>query len=106
MDLILSGWLDLMSSFTSIVVTRGTQASFSSLVSTADRRFIYVDVGRPGLLGDSTIYSMSTLTKNIEENVRLGDDVPSLCIAGVPIRPYLIGDCAFALDIHLMKSCS
>ena len=75
-------------------------------VSPADRRFIYVDVGRPGGLGDATIYSMSTLKNNIEWNVCLGDDVPSLFIAGVPIRPYLIVDCAFALDVHLIKSCS
>ena len=52
-------------------------------VSTADRRFIYADVGRPGVLGDSTIYSMLTLKRNTEEKVWFGDDVSSLFISGV-----------------------
>ena len=75
-------------------------------VSTADRKFIYVDVGRPGVLDDSSIYTRSSLKRNIDNNIWLGDDVPSLHIAGVPVRPDIIGDCAFFLDIHMMKSCS
>ena len=75
-------------------------------VSTADRKFIYVDVGRPGVLGDSSIYTRSSLKRNIDENIWLGDDIPSLNTAGVPVRPYIIVDCAFSLDFHMMKSCS
>ena len=75
-------------------------------VSTADRRFTFVDIGRPGVLGDSTIYSLSELKRNIDMGHWLGETIPDLSIANVPVRPYLMGDCAFTLDCNMMKSSS
>lgn len=73
-------------------------------VATANRRFIYADIGRPGVLGDSTIYSRSSLKRNIDDKTWLGDGIPDLVISGIPVRPYLVGDCAFTLDKNMMKT--
>jgi len=34
--------------------------------------FFFLDIGRPGVLGDSTIYSLSELKRNIGSGVWLG----------------------------------
>lgn len=65
--------------------------------STADRRFTFIDVRRPWVLGDSKIFEESALKWNIDTGPWLQDNVPSLSIAGVDVCPYLIGDCAFSL---------
>lgn len=75
-------------------------------VCTADRHFNYAEVGIPGLYGDSTIFKQSTLLKNIEEDKWLGSNTPSLRVENVCVRPYLLGDCAFNLDMYIMKTCS
>lgn len=53
-------------------------------------KFTFLDVGRPGVLGDSTIFDQSTLHKNISESVWLGADVPDLGTAGIMERPYTV----------------
>jgi len=75
-------------------------------VVSADRRFIFADVGRPGFLGDSTIYSSSELKRKIDSKEWLGSSIPDLTIANVPVRPYLVEDCALTLDGNMMKSSS
>ena len=75
-------------------------------VATANRKFTFVDVGRPGVLSDSTVYSYSDLKRNIDDGKWLGDSIPDLMVAGVPVRPYLIGDCAFTLSTNMLKSSS
>jgi len=75
-------------------------------VATAERRFTFVDIGRPGVLGDSTIYNASELRRNIDSGRWLRESIPSFNIANVAVCPYLTGDCAFTLDKNMMKSSS
>lgn len=75
-------------------------------VCTADRKFTYIDVGRPGVLGDSTIFQRSSLKRNIDDGKWLGSAIPDLNISDVTVRPYLIGDCAFSLQTYMMKTTS
>lgn len=73
---------------------------------TADRRITFADVGRPGVLGDSTIFERSALRAKIREGAWLGTETPDLVVGDVKIRPYLMGDCAFTLDTFMMKTSS
>lgn len=75
-------------------------------VVTANRRFIYVDVGRPGVLGDSTIYDRSMLRSNIDSEKWMGAAILDLVVSSIPIRPYLMGYCAFTLNVNMMKTAS
>lgn len=83
---------------------------FASIVlfacCTSNRRFTFVDIGRPGVLGDSSIFERSMLKKNIDDGVWLGAEIDNMDIAGVKVRPYLMGDCAFSLSINVMKTTS
>ena len=73
-------------------------------VCDANRHFLYCDSGYPGIIGDSTLYEISELKKQIMNGEWLGTKIPSLIIFGAEIRPYLIGDCAFRLSRNMMKS--
>eukprot|EP00737_Agarophyton_chilense_P005228 gb/GEZJ01007528.1/.p1 GENE.gb/GEZJ01007528.1/~~gb/GEZJ01007528.1/.p1 ORF type:complete len:114 (-),score=5.75 gb/GEZJ01007528.1/:352-693(-) len=71
---------------------------------TANKKFIYADIGRPGVLGDSTIYDRSSLKRNIDEGLGLGAQITVLRLADIAIRPYLLGDCAFTLNMNMLKT--
>ena len=67
---------------------------FTSLVffgvSDAQRRFIYVDCGFPGVMGDATIFNASKLKRMIDTGEWIGQDLPPLRTHGETVRPYLI----------------
>lgn len=75
-------------------------------IVSADRLFLFVDILNPGVLGDCTLLERSKLKNNTDDGVLLGELVPDLVIAEVPVLPYLIVDCAFCLDVHMMKATS
>lgn len=74
-------------------------------MATAERRFLFVDVGRPGVLCDSSVYSATELKGDIDYRTWLVETA-KLQIANVPESPYLMGDCAFTLDKSMIKSSS
>lgn len=94
----------LLRSSLSIATTKGLRILFA--LSTADRRFIYADVGNPGVLGDSTLFERSHLKSVLTTGEWCGETVPSLYIDGIEVRPYVISDCAFSLPKHVMKTSS
>lgn len=75
-------------------------------VVTADHRFRYADVERPGVLGESIIFYRSSLKANIGNGTWLGTDIPDLQIADISVRPYLIEGCAFTQYMNMMKTTS
>ena len=84
---------------------KGFESLVLFAVSSADRKIIYADVGQPGVLGDSTIFERSVLHQMITSGKWLAN-IPSLYIGDIEVRPYLLGDCAFSLAKHMMKTCS
>ncbi len=60
-------------------------------VASANRKFIYADVGRPGVLGDATIFERSTLSKISTQEKWLSGDIPPLNVGNIEVRPYLMG---------------
>ena len=68
-------------------------------------RFMYVDVGRPGSVGDSAAFERSSLMQLLRNGTLLGAQ-HSRDVAGVKVKPYLVGDAAFALSSHVMKGYS
>ena len=83
---------------------------YPSLVLFADsdarRRLLFCDYVIPGVMGDSNIFDISELKRQISSGRWLGDNVPSLNILGTLVRPYLLGDCAFSLSVNMMKTTS
>lgn len=73
---------------------------------TVNRRYTFVDIGKPGVLGDFSILEDSTLKRRISEGLWIGREIPDLMVANIPIRPFLIGDCALAICTNVMKTCS
>lgn len=73
-------------------------------MASADRRFLYADVGYPGVLSDSTIFERSKLREMIHSEQWPGPIVPTLQVGSVGIRPYIIGDGAFSLSKYMMKT--
>ena len=58
------------------------------------------------MLGNSTISNSSSLRESINSRKWLGDTIPDLVIGGLKVRLHIIGDCAFQLDVNMMKSSS
>ena len=75
-------------------------------VSDARKRLLYCDYVILGFMGDSNIFDISELKREISSGRWLGDDVPSLNISGTLVRPYLLGYCAFSLSVNMMKTTS
>ena len=73
-------------------------------VCDSSRKFTYADVGLPGVLSDSSIYERSRLRTLINRKQWPPAHCPSLQIGNVSVKPYLIGDCAFSLEEHMMKT--
>ncbi len=73
-------------------------------VSDSRRRFLYAEAGYPGIMGDSTIFEVSKLKSMIEKGEWLGEDISSLKIGEVNVRPYLIGDCVLTLNTNMVKT--
>ena len=67
----------------------------------ADRRFLYADIGSPGVLGDSAIFDRSSLKSWIA-----GLDIAPMRVGDVLVWPCFLGDCAFCLGKRMMKSSS
>ena len=83
---------------------KGSPASLLLAICDAKGRFLYVNVGAPGSVGDARLWARSDLCSRIEGGM--------LDIAGVElsdgeetrmIRPVLVGDAAFPLGPHMMK---
>ena len=68
----------------------------------ANYKFLYVDVGSAGRVGDAGVFSSSTLkcalTKN-SINLPNARSLPNTC----PINYHLVGDDAFPMSLSLMK---
>lgn len=47
---------------------KGYISIFLFAVVTTDRRYTYIDTGKPVVLADTTIYDQSVLKKNIEDS--------------------------------------
>lgn len=56
---------------------------------TADKHFIYADIGTTGVHRDVTIFHRSTFRCYIVENECLGDNVPSVNFGNLAVGPYL-----------------
>ena len=75
------------------------------LLGVCDRngQFTYIDVGRPGSVGDAYVYRHSGLKAKIDADKWLNEFEQEL--KHVTVKPYLIGDAAFPLGPELMKNC-
>ena len=73
------------------------------LLGVCDHRccFTFVDVGRAGCVGDAYTYNESSLKRRIEAGQWLADIDRD--IGGTFVKPYIIGDSAFALGSQLLK---
>ena len=78
---------------------------FSSIliVGCVDARGIFpnINAGRLGSVGDAFAFNRSELCARMADG-RWGDE-PARVIRGQDVRPYLVGDAAFALTSKLMK---
>jgi len=69
----------------------------------ADLKFIYVDIGSPGSVGDAGIWNRSQIKQAIEQNtLNIPPDTP-LPGDNEPMPYFIIGDDAFSLTTRLMK---
>ena len=67
----------------------------------ANYKFLYVDVGSAGRVGDAGVFSSSTLKGALDKNTL---DIPSPCLLGEDMIHYhLIGDDAFPMSVSLLK---
>ena len=63
--------------------------------------FTYIDAGRAGSIGDAYTYNHSSLKHRISSGQWLRH--PGRIIKDVLVKPYLVGDSAFALSPYLIK---
>ena len=63
--------------------------------------FTFVDVGAAGSIGDAAVYNYSVLKKNIDNGAWL--NYRQWQVDQTTIRPFIIGDSAFALSSTLMR---
>ena len=80
---------------------KGYPSAVAFAVASADRRFLYADIGSPDVLGDSTIFDRSSLKSCIA-----GLDIAPMRVGDVLVWPCFLGDCAFCLGKRMMKSSS
>eukprot|EP00171_Calliarthron_tuberculosum_P003968 IDg3968t1 len=85
---------------------KGFESLILFALSSADRRIIYADIGAPGVLGDSTLFDRSKLKQKLFSRQWPGYFVPLLSIGDITVAPYIMGDGAFSLSKHVMKTCS
>jgi hypothetical protein len=69
-------------------------------------RFTYVNAGAPGCVGDAGLFGRCKLQENIEAGIMKRKDIPLYLENGEikSIFPYLVGDAAFPLGVHMMKA--
>jgi hypothetical protein len=89
---------------------KGSIASLLLAVCDIKMRFTYVNAGAPGCVGDAGLFGRCQLHDNIEAGIMKQTDVPlyfETVQHGVEMKsifPYLIGDAAFPLGVHMMKA--
>lgn len=73
------------------------------LLACVDARgvFTYVNGGSPGSTGDAAVFNYSRLSRKIKNRHWLGTH--SKVINNMEVKPYLVGDSAFALTSYMMK---
>jgi hypothetical protein len=64
--------------------------------------FTYVNVGKPATVGDSATFQVSPLKAALEAFEVLPMEL-AIDVMGVPVRPYIVADSAFALSPYMMK---
>ena len=64
-------------------------------------RFLYRDVGAPGVCGGCTLFHMSRLKKLVDNGNWIGPEAPPLLINNTVVRPYLLGDVAFSFSENM-----
>lgn len=64
-------------------------------------KFISINVGFPGRAHDGRVFRRSSLCRRIDN----GSLLPAVYreIEGVKVYPYILGDAAYGLNVHLMK---
>lgn len=67
----------------------------------ANSQLLYVDMGRSGGLGDAYVWNRNILKKFFFLDVLM--TLPPKVLAGVQVKPYFVGDAAFAASAKLMK---
>lgn len=84
----------------------GFTSAILLLCNTADWQFTFVDVGRPVVLGDSNIFENSSSKRNIDDGLRLEEDIHLSKIFAVEARTYLRRDCTFFfwLTVNVIKT--
>lgn len=75
-------------------------------VCNPQRKTIFVQVGKSGMLQDGMIINQSTILENIQKENWLASEVPSLSEKNVDVRPYLLSACKFKLATCMLQSCS
>jgi hypothetical protein len=65
--------------------------------------FTYIQVGKPGCVGDAASFGDSLLHRKLEDGSWLGPEFARE-IDGVMIAPFIAGDAAFPLRSYLMKN--
>jgi hypothetical protein len=85
---------------------KGGIASLLLAVCDINMKFTYVSAGAPACVGDAGLFQRSQLHQNIEGGVMAQINVPLyLENDGMKaIMPYLVGDAAFPLGVHMMKA--
>jgi hypothetical protein len=87
----------------------GYKGGIASLLLAAcdiNMMFTYVSAGAPACVGDAALFQQSQLHHNIEGGVMDQKEVPLYLENGdiKGIWPYLVGDAAFPLGVHIMKA--
>ena len=72
----------------------------------ANKKFTYVNIGHPGVNGDSRIFQNSSLKSKMDNGTWPGKEIPSLFIDSIQVIPCLVGDGAFRLSPNVLKSFS
>lgn len=72
------------------------------LLAIADHRyrFLYTNVGSPGRSHDASVFDSSSLPRILASPLFQGEEK---VVEGVTVKPVLLADKAFALQVHIMK---
>ncbi len=71
-------------------------------------KFLYINVGQPGSVGDAAAFSRSTIKTSLEEGTAFSAihdrQFPSPYGGFITIKPFNVGDSAFALAPYMMRN--
>ena len=71
----------------------------------ADRKFLYINAGAPGAIGNAGLFRASEMWSQIEQGLLRTTTVPVVVGQDVHrVTPNIVGDSAFPLHEHVLKN--